>query len=475
MSDATTHSCPGQRPESSPGLANQLYGGIQQESFQAILDTLREAVLAVDSQQRLIGLNQAARDLLGQDPTSVISKPVCDLFGVDSCPTESLRETMRTGQRILDYQTAIRLADGSDGQILIRTVPLRDSEGAIYGAALILGDVTEVTALRKEVSGRLHLGGIIGRNRKMQQLYHLIEDVAPSDASVLIRGESGTGKELVARAVHQTSPRGDGPFIQVNCSALSENLLESELFGHVRGAFTGAVTSRHGRFEEARGGTLFLDEIGDVSPVVQVKLLRVLQEKVIERVGDNQPVPVDVRIVSATNRDLEELLARGTLREDFYYRIKVVSLAIPPLRERREDIPLLTLHFLSRLRRITLPETTDPAAIPTDLVSAEAVELLMHHAWPGNVRELENALEHAQVLSRGGTIQPRHLPPEILGAGKTPASLRQIPRHTAAEKQAISDALSRTGWNRSRAARQLGIDRTTLWRKIKEYGLEPDL
>jgi transcriptional regulator with PAS, ATPase and Fis domain len=381
---------------------------------------------------------------------------------------------MHTGQRILDYQTAIRLPDGSDGQILIRTVPLRDTDGAIFGAALILGDVTEVTALRKEVTGRRHLGGIIGKNRLMQQLYRLIEDVASSDASVLIRGESGTGKELVARAVHQASQRVDGPFIQVNCSALSENLLESELFGHVRGAFTGAVTTRRGRFEEARGGTIFLDEIGDVSPVVQVKLLRVLQEKVIERVGDNQPVPVDVRIVSATNRDLEQLLASGTLREDFYYRIKVVSLDIPPLRERREDIPLLTHHFLARLRGLALPDSSDPGPIPPSLASTEAMGQLMRHRWPGNVRELENALEHANVLSRSGTIQPRHLPPEITRANGAPSSLRQVPRHTSAEKQIISAALARTGWNRSRAARQLGIDRTTLWRKIKEYELEPE-
>jgi transcriptional regulator with PAS, ATPase and Fis domain len=333
------------------------------------------------------------------------------------------------------------------------------------GVALILGDVTEVTALRKQVSGRDRFGQIVGRNSRMQELYRLVEDVAPSDASVLIRGESGTGKELVARAIHHGSSRADGPFVQVNCSALSENLLESELFGHVKGAFTGAVASRRGRFEEAHGGTIFLDEIGDVSPVVQVKLLRVLQERVVERVGENRPIPVNVRVVSATNRDLENLLATGRLREDFYYRIKVVSLVIPPLRQRREDIPLLVTHFLSRIRG----ETIIPDEL-SSLVSADAMEILLRYGWPGNVRELENALEHAQVLGHGERVRAAHLPPEI-SRGSHGITLKEVPRHSQREQELIAEALTRTGWNRTRAARQLGIDRTTLWRKIKEYGL----
>ncbi len=235
------------------------------------------------------------------------------------------------------------------GHVLLRTAALRHRDGTPLGMALILGDVTEVTTLRQQMSGRTRLGRLVGRDPKMQELFALITDVAGSDATVLIRGESGTGKELVARAIHEGSGRSDGPFVQVNCSALAETLLESELFGHVKGAYTGAVADRRGRFEEAAGGTLFLDEIGDVSPVVQVKLLRVLQERVIERVGDNRPVPVDVRVVSATNRDLDHLLASGRLREDFFYRIKVVSLTIPPLRDRREDIPLLITHLLQRI------------------------------------------------------------------------------------------------------------------------------
>ena len=301
-----------------------------------------------------------------------------------------------------------------------------------------------------------------------RELYGLIRDVAGSEATCLIRGESGTGKELVARAIHERSGRASGPFVQVNCSALSENLLESELFGHVKGAYTGAVGDRVGRFQEADGGTIFLDEIGDVSPVVQVKLLRVLQERTIERVGDNRPIPVDVRVVSATNRDLDAMLATGRMREDFYYRIKVVSLTIPPLRDRREDIPLLITHLLGRIAG------REPGRLPP-AVAGDAMRLLMNHGWPGNVRELENALEHALVLSRGEAITGSHLPPEIRHADRGSAGgLSGVPLHSDEEKKLLREALLAAGWNRSRAARRLGIDRTTLWRKIREYGLEPE-
>ncbi len=450
--------------ESLPGQALPLCR-FNQESVQSMFDALQESVIVVDDQLRIISLNAAAVGFFGRELSALAGQTVCDLFPEHDCPSACLEETLRTGTPIRDYQTAVTLPGGRPGQVLIRTVPLwRSAGGPPAGAAVILRDVTDETTLRKEASGRYRLGGIVGKNRRMQELFRLIESVAPSEVTVLVRGETGTGKELVARALHFASQRAEGPFVPVNCSALSEGLLESELFGHVKGAFTGAVAARQGRFEEARGGTIFLDEVGDVTPAVQVKLLRVLQEHVIERVGDNRPIQVDVRVVSATHRDLEALLASGRLRQDFYYRIKVVTLEIPPLRERREDIPLLVARLLERLRGRQAAET---------VLAPEAMRLLLGYGWPGNVRELENALEHALALSRGGAILAEHLPPEVRGGATRADALRQAPPHSPAERELLAAALARAGWNRTRAARQLGIDRSTLWRKIREYGLEP--
>ena len=443
----------------------------QPQSVQAIFDALEACIIVVDASLRVVSLNAAAAALFGRRTEEAAARPVCELFPAGSCPLDILVETLRSGQPIHDYQTPIVLPTGAPGHVLVRTVPLLavEAPGAdrASGVAMLLRDVTEETALRKEATARWRLGGLIGKNPRMRQLYRLVEDVAPSGATVLVRGETGTGKELVARAVHYASARADGPFVLVNCSALSEGLLESELFGHVRGAFTGALADRRGRFEEAHGGSIFLDEIGDVSPAVQVKLLRVLQERVVERVGDNRRIEVDVRVITATHRDLEALVAAGRVREDFYYRIRVVTLRLPPLRERREDIPLLVAHFLERLRG---------GEVAADAMASEAMRLLLDHAWPGNVRELENALEHAHVLSRGRTIRPEHLPPEIV-AGLGPGAGRGLtgaPPHSPAERELIAAALARTGWHRARAARLLGIDRTTLWRKVREYGLRPD-
>ncbi|MCB1183300.1 sigma 54-interacting transcriptional regulator [bacterium] len=455
------------RPTPSVSIEHFL-GRLPGHAIIEIISALNEGVIALDPDLRIVAMNPTAERMLDRDAAALIGAPVCEFFGDPSCPRDLLAETLRSGDSIIDFQTTISFGDDRRGDVLLRSVPVTGREGRPLGIVLILGDVTEVTDLRKRVDRQFRLGDIVGRDRKMRELFDLITDVGDSEATVLIRGESGTGKELVARAVHRASRRRGGPFVQVNCSALSEHLLESELFGHVRGAYTGAVGDRRGRFEEAHGGTIFLDEIGDVSPVVQVKLLRVLQERTIERVGDNRPIPVDVRVVSATNRDLDALLATGRLREDFYYRIKVISLHIPPLRDRREDIPLLVSHFAASIAR-----REHLAEIPA--IGGEAMTALMRHAWPGNVRELENALEHALVLSRGRTVLPAHLPPEVgAPAGTGPRGLGAVPRHSDAERDVLAAALRETGWNRSRAARRLGIDRTTLWRKIREYGLEPD-
>ncbi|PID78729.1 sigma-54-dependent Fis family transcriptional regulator [bacterium DOLZORAL124_64_63] len=444
----------------------RLLGQVQSGSILSIISNLREGILALDPELNILTMNPAAEEILGRSRWDLAGTPVCSLFGAGSCPRDLLAETLRAGEPIVDFQTTVELGPGRQGHVLLRTVPLKDRDGEYLGLALLLGDVTEVTNLLRQMNSRSALGNLVGRDARMQELFQLIVDVADSEATVLIRGESGTGKELVAQAVHERSRRRAGPFVQVNCSALSEPLLESELFGHVKGAYTGAVGDRRGRFEEADGGTIFLDEIGDVSPVVQVKLLRVLQERTIERVGDSQPIAVDVRVVSATNRNLESLLATGQLREDFYYRIRVLTLNIPPLRDRREDIPLLTHHFLARIaRRQGRPD--EP------LVMTSAMRRLMHHRWPGNVRELENALEHAMVLSRGGAIEAAHLPPELAPDKPAGPSRRDVPLHSEAEKAMLAEALQETGWHRSRAARRLGMDRTTLWRKIREYGLQP--
>jgi PAS domain S-box-containing protein len=443
--------------------------------FRAIAAVLREGVILVDCDLRIRDLNVAAERILGRPGSELIGREVCSLFGVGDCPRDTLAESLRSNRPILDFQTTVQLPDDRVGHVVLRTAPLVRPHSLADGVALIIGDVTEETRLRQETTARSRLGGLVGGDHRMQELYALIRQVAPSEATVLIRGESGTGKELVARALHDGSPRADGPFVSVNCSALAETLLESELFGHVRGAFTGAASDRRGRFEEARGGTLFLDEIGDVSPAVQVKLLRVLQERVITRVGDNRPLAVDVRVISATNRDLEALLASGQLREDFYYRIKVVRLDLPPLRARSEDIPLLAQDLLARHggQGVT--------------IAAPAMTRLMQYPWPGNVRELENALQHALVLSGGAVIRPQHLPPEVaapaVGAGTAgsaaggragpAAALQHVRRGSEEERELLWQTLEAAAWNRSLAARRLGIDRTTLWRKLKQHHLAP--
>jgi len=451
-----------------PALAG-LVAIARQDSLLDLLGALNEGLIVVDPALNVVAMNPAAEILLGRPGPELAGTPVCRLFGEHACPRDVLEETLRSGVPIVDYQTTIDLPGGRRGHVLLRSAPLRAGDGRDLGLALLLGDVTEVTDLRKLVTGRDRYGRLVGRDPRMRELYALIGDVAGSEATVLIRGESGTGKELVARALHDNSPRAHGPFVAVNCSALTEHLLESELFGHVRGAYTGAVADRRGRFAEATGGTIFLDEIGDISPVVQVKLLRVLQERGVERVGDNRPLPVDVRVVSATHRDLEALVATGRVREDFYYRIKVVTLRVPPLRERREDIPLLAAHALERFAvRDGLP------AAPA--LTEPALALLMAHTWPGNVRELENALDHALVLARGGPLAAAHLPPELRAGGRARSGLAPArpPVHSPQERELIEQALRATGWHRTRAARRLGIDRSTLWRKVREYGLEPE-
>jgi DNA-binding NtrC family response regulator len=323
----------------------------------------------------------------------------------------------------------------------------------------------ENTNLKAQVHDRYALPGIIARSPGIRSVLDLVAQVAPTDATVLVQGESGTGKELIARALHHASPKAGGPFLAVNCGALPEALLESELFGHVKGAFTGAVATKKGLFEEADGGTIFLDEIGDMAPALQVKLLRVLQEGEVRRVGATQSVTAKPRVVAATNRDLQQLLRQGSFREDLFYRLNVIPVVLPPLRERREDIPALAEHFLGRCA-----EKRGRAL----RFSPHTMQRLLRYPWPGNVRELENAVERAAILTRRDVLEPEDLPPHVasgIGLGAAP-TLPAQESLADVEKTHILQTLERLAWNYSRAAEALGISRTTLWRKLKEYALE---
>jgi transcriptional regulator with PAS, ATPase and Fis domain len=336
-----------------------------------------------------------------------------------------------------------------------------DRKGRFLGAVLIVRDETRLAGLEHNLEERRQLHRIVGKSVAIRNVYSLIESLTDVVTTVLITGESGTGKELVAEALHFLGARGSGPLVKVNCSALPENLLESELFGHVKGAFTGAATDRIGRFQRADGGTILLDEIGDISNRVQSSLLRVLQEKEFERVGDSRPTRVDVRVIASTNRNLTERVKRGVFREDLYYRLKVLEIEMPPLRDRREDIPLLIEHLVGKLNTKLGREIGG--------VSSGVEDLFMEYAWPGNVRELEHALEHAFIVCRQDTICMEHLPPHIVGSLRPESGAPS--RKGGVDATAIRLALSKTAWNKAKAARLLRVDRKTLYRKMSDFGI----
>jgi transcriptional regulator with PAS, ATPase and Fis domain len=342
--------------------------------------------------------------------------------------------------------------------VVLTSSPLKDRNNTFAGAVLVIRDITREHDLERKIAEQCQFQEIIGKNEKMGKLYALLEDLAASSTTVLITGESGTGKELAANAIHRGGTRAQRPFVKVNCSALSDFLLESELFGHVKGAFTGALQDKLGRFEIADGGSILLDEIGDIPPRIQHKLLRVLQEKEFERVGESIPIKVDVRIMASTNRDLKEMVRLGKFREDLYYRLKVFEVRLPALRERRDDIPLLFNHFCN-LFNMRFNKDIDG-------VSDEAYRILSNYHWPGNVRELENAMEHAFVLCRGGVITIDHLPSEIKAYHDPSQSVAE--KDSATDPQRILRALKKTGGNKAKAARLLGISRRTIYRKLSQ-------
>ncbi len=433
-----------------------------------ILDSVNEGVFTVDMDWRITAFNRAAERITGVARDDAIGSPCCEVFRASICETGcALRRTLSSGQPVVNATTHIINHLGQRVPIRISTALLKDEAGTVVGGVESFQDLSQVEQLQKELHARYTFEDIVGRSQAMRRLFEVLPQIADSGSTVLIEGPSGTGKELFARAVHNLSPRRSKPFVAVNCAALPDTLLESELFGHKAGAFTDARRDKPGRFARADGGTIFLDEIGDVSAAMQVRLLRVLQERVIEPLGGDRPSPIDVRVIAATNRDLAKLVRSGQFRDDLYYRIRVIHLQLPGLAQRREDIPPLVEHLVAKFNRL---QGKDIAS-----VSDEVMARLMEHDYPGNVRELENIIEQAFVLCRGGMIELSHLPPE-LRPGDGPYQTARPMSIAAMEKFLIAATLQRRRGNRKLAAADLGINVATLFRKIKTLGIDtPDV
>ena len=430
-----------------------------------ILDSINEGVFTVDLDWHITSFNRAAEKITGIRREDAIGRRCNEVFRANICQDACvMKGVLRARKPAVNASVFVVDARGERIPIKVSAAVLRDTDGRVMGGVETFQDLRQVEELRKKLQDKHTFADIVGKSRAITQLFDILPHIADSDATVLIQGASGTGKELVARAIHDLSPRRKKRFVAVNCAALPDALLESELFGYQAGAFTDARKDKPGRFALAEGGTLFLDEIGDISPAMQVRLLRVIQEKTYEPLGSVASMRADVRIISATNKDLGELVGAGKFREDLYYRIHVVQLDVPPLKERREDIPLLVDHFIATYNRMHDQQITG--------LSKEALSLLVQHEFPGNVRELQNVLEHAFVLCRGGVIEPRHLPPEVTqGSVREAADPRRKMNLRTAEKVLIREALVKHGGNRALAAGELGIDPSTLYRKIQRFGL----
>ncbi|WP_027369403.1 sigma-54 interaction domain-containing protein [Desulfovermiculus halophilus] len=444
--------------------------------WKTVVETIQEGIMIVDTRGTIVSTNNALERMTGYTSSELVGQS-CLILNCDICNAARGLEdnhwcTLFRSGEISMRQCSIERKDGGFTPVLKNATLLRDDQGNVIGAVETLTDISEIVekdhqieAFRRALNTEDGFHGILGRSAPMRQVFELIKNAAQTDAPIIVYGESGTGKELVTEAIHAESARSSKPLVKVNCAALTESLLESELFGHVKGAFTGAHASRQGRFEAASGGYIFLDEIGDLPLSTQVKLLRVLEDKVIERVGDNKPIQVDVRIITATNRDLQELVRQGSFRQDLYYRINVVPIHLPPLRERPEDVPLLSEHFFERIKLKT--------GKPLKGISPEAMEALCRYSWPGNIRELKSVFEYAFVACSQGMIQPNHLLPQIFqkkqseqsGAGDAPPRDEQI-------KQELIQALQQAQGNQSEAARLLGVSRVTVWNRMKKYNIQ---
>ena len=439
------------------------------EEVATILDSVADGVFTIDEDFVITSFNRAAEEITGFSAAEALGEKCYNIFRVSVCQTECLlAEAIRTGRPITGLELTILDRRNNEVPISVSNAVLRSRNGQTIGGVGTFRDLTAVDSFRREIRRRYSFQDMLGKNDRMQEMFAMIPDEAASNATVLILGETGAGKEPLARAIHDKSPRCEEAFIKVNCAALPDSLLESELFGHVAGAFTDAHTERTGRFELADGGTIFLDEIGDTSPAMQAKLLRVLQEGKFEPVGSSETHSADVRAIAATHRDLNELMAKGKFRKDLYYRINTVVLSLPPLRDRRDDIPLLIEHFIERFKGLTGKQVRN--------VAPDAMKALMRYPWPGNVRELEHAIEHAFILIKDSTIELDHLPEELTrttGRGMRPGPARlEAPSTLAdAERQVIEAALARNHWSRADAGRELGMSRSTLWRKMRKLGI----
>ncbi|NLI80960.1 MAG: sigma 54-interacting transcriptional regulator [Deltaproteobacteria bacterium] len=434
------------------------------QGTQTILNSIADGVFTVDLDWRITFFNRAAEKITGISAEEALGRPCCEVFRANVCETTCvLRHTMQTLKPVINKPISIMRADGREIPISVSTALLEDADRKIIGGVETFRDLSLVESLRREIDRQYRFQDIISRSPLMRKIFAILPDVAQSESTVLIQGESGTGKELLSRAIHNLSPRAKGAFVAVNCGALPDTLLESELFGHVAGAFTDAKRSRQGRFAMAEGGTLFLDEIGDISPALQIRLLRVLEEKCYEPLGSSTTVKANVRIITATNRDLSQLVEEGLFRKDLFYRVNVVKLELPPLNRRKEDIPLLCEHFIERLNRLRNKNIAG--------ISHETLAIFMRHDWPGNIRELENALEYAFILCREKLIRPDHLPEQLASLG-APVTIPSGTTLKDIEARAILEALERNHWRRLATARELGIDKNTLRRKIQRMKIE---
>ena len=442
-----------------------------------IIDTMAEALVLIAPDGTILMVNKSFEKMLGYSADEIVGES-CTKMHCDLC--EMGLKMKKTGKWCMLFSHGldvkkrchVKKKDGSYLPVLKNASLLRDDKGVDIGAVEILTDISEIDRLdqtigilSRQLNEEPSFHGIIGKSPAIQRVFELIEKAAWSEAPIIIFGDSGTGKELVAQAIHKLGKRKNGPFVQLNCAALNESLLESELFGHVKGAFTGAYRHRIGRFETANDGDIFLDEIGDMPLSIQVKLLRVLEQKQIERVGDHQPIPVDARLITATNKNLKELIQRGEFREDFYFRINVIPIHVPTLRERLDDVPLLIDHFSRELCKRTGKKITG--------MTPESMDLLLSYSWPGNIRELKSVLEYAFAVAERGLIRVDQLPQSVVRDEVEPVQIRKItPSDEPAEKSELIQALTQANGNQSEAARLLDVSRVTVWNRMKKFNID---